>query len=66
MMLQCGPLLEVRKTGTHIAGLQPGIAASLAAESVDVARRTFVPATGLRPVDGVFEDGPSFAQGAGS
>ncbi len=61
MMLQCGPLHEVRKTGTHIAGLQPGIAAALTAESVDIARRTLVLGSGVRPVDGIFEDGPSFA-----
>ena len=42
-MLQLRPFFEMRQTGTHIPGFQPGIAAALATIAMYIAGGAFVP-----------------------
>lgn len=64
MMLQCGPLFEVRKAGAHIAGFQPGIATTLAAGPADFARVTSILSGRFGLVDGLLEERPALPHGA--
>jgi hypothetical protein len=50
----------VREARTHIPGFKPGITSTLAAVRTRLTGRTFVPVGGVRLVDGLLEDLPSF------
>src|SRR5437868_1824776 len=65
-MLQFSPLFKVWNARTHVAGLKPGIAPTLAAAGPDVAGRTFVTMTGMCLIDRLFQDLPTFFHGAGT
>ena len=61
MIFQLRPLFEVWEALAHVAGFQPGIGASLAAEPSHVARRALIVVVRLCVVHGTFEDFPPLA-----
>jgi len=66
VMLLFSPLFEVREARTHVSGLKPRIAPTLAAVGTHLTGRTFVPVARARLVDGVLENVPAFFHRAGA
>ena len=66
MILQLRPLLIVREARTHVPGVKPRIAPTLAAVRPHLTARAFVSVARVRLVDGVLEHVPAFFHRAGT